>query len=496
MRIYNKLTIDNNLGLLFWAVVAVCFMAQVALSNEDPKNYVVLWIVLITYVYFYLLVKNGNLYEAPVLLSVLYVLHNIIFAFFVKTLLLQPASSNLFTPVISYFATFIAVLALCIAVFVSKIIKVGKPIFEPVKDLNFLKWLAIYSFIIGFSAWVLNQHMLTDRRAAFFDPQKSFGGFAIFDNLFYMSIISTTAYVLISSKNKKSFNIYLAFLFFIALVMSLIESRKIGLGLPFLSYLLTCIFFRKKITSNQVIAFCMLFLFAFFIFTPIAHTYRSTLWFLPFTQKVDFLYQNLEEVSSLETINDYYTQVTKVQHHRYNYFNRNMLFLDRFAVVQINDELIAATENKGLSKSIFYLTDYSRVLPSFIYPNKNTIAIGDKLRWEYNLKEYGQISFTTAPLISNGYAIGKNLGVFILCLYIFLVLFLIFKKINWNLYENVFTIYFFIPFIIGIHQLSHHHFITKFFREIPINIIVLWFFYFFYFKIYQYKSSQPVLIDQ
>ncbi len=490
MKINQKLTIDNNFGLFFWAAVAVCFLVQMVLSIYDFQNLIVLWTVLTILTYFYLLVKNGSLYEVPVVIGVLYVFNNIIFAFVLKTLLLQPASSNLFTPVRSYLATFIAILALFGALFVSKMIEIGKPIFNPVKDLNFLKWLSIYSFAVGFTAWVLNQIMLIDRRSAFFDPKTSFGGFAIFDNLFYMSIISSTAYILILSNKKKSFNIYVALLFFVAFLMALIESRKFGVGFTFLSYLLTSISFRQKITKYQITAFFILLLFAFFIFTPIAHTYRSTLWFLPFTQKVNYLYQNLDDISSPEKINGYYSQIKKKRYSRYNYFDRQLLFFDRLAAIQINDDLISATELNGLSKSEFYITDYSLILPSLLYPHKDTIALGDKLRWEHNLKKYGQISFTLAPLISNGYAVGKNMGVFILCFFIFSVLFLILKKINWNLYENVFAIYFFVPFIIGVHEWSHGLFISRMFREIPINIFVLWLFYFFFFKIYRRSSSQ------
>jgi len=480
MKIYSKLTFENRLGLIFWVPIGICFLIQAFLSIYDPQNLVVLSIVLLIFTLLYLIVKTGSLYNTPILLSVLYIFNNIIFAFFVKTLLLQPLSSNLYSPGYSYFATWVATFALFLAVFASKAIKVGKPLFKPVKNLHYLKWLTIYSFVLGFSAWVFNQIVLINRRADSYDYQQSFGGFAILDNLFYMSIISGTAFVLISTNKKKSINIYLAVVFLLCLVMALVESRKMGIGLLLVSHIGTCIFFRKRITNNQIITFFAVVLFAFFVFTPIVHIYRSTIWFLPLSQKIEFLYKNINDLSSLDRINDYYRQIQNRKPRRYDYFATYMSFLDRFAAIQINDDLISATEDYGLSKSKFYFTDYTRILPGFLYPGKDTIPTGDKLRWEYGLKKYGQISFTTAPLICNAYSVGIGVAVFSLCFYIFLLLFLLFKKINWNLYENVYAIYFFVPFIFGIHQFSHDQFITKIFRELPINIFILYFFHITY----------------
>jgi hypothetical protein len=484
MKIHEKLTIENNFGRLFWVPVGICFVLQALLPFDDPQNFVVLAIVLCIFIVFYIIVKDHSLYDTPVLLAALYIFSNVVFAFVTKTLLLQPASTNLYAPIPSYFATLIAVFALFFALFASKAINIGKAFFPPVKELHFLKWLSIYSFVIGTSTWVLNQIMLIDRRSPSFDPSASFGGFAVFGKLFYMSIIAATAYVLIASNKKKSLNIYIILLFCVGVGMALVDSRKIGMGFTFLAYILTCIFFRQQVTKKQVGAFVGFILLAFFIFTPIVHIYRSTLWFMPFTKKIEFIWNNYDNIFSPEKIQDYYLETSERIINRYDYFDRDMFFLDRFAAIQINDDLISATDSQGLSNSKFYLTDYTLLLPGFIYPEKDTIALGDKLRWEYGLKKSGRISFSTAPLISNAYSVGKNIGVFILCFYIFLVLFLILKKINWNLYENVFAIFFFMPLVFAIHEKSHGGFIMIMLREMPVQIATFFFFHIAYSKMF------------
>jgi hypothetical protein len=490
MRISKKLTIESNFGLLFWVPVGACFVLQALLSFFEPQNFVILSIALPIFMILYLIVKDNSLYNTPVLLAVLYVFSNVVFAFIVKTLLLQPANTNLYAPVSSYFATLVALIALFFSLFATKAIMVGKPLCPPVKDLHFLKWLSIYSFIIGVSAWVLNQLFLIDRRSPDYDPSASFGGFAIFDNLFYMSIISATAYVLIKTRKKRSLNIFIMLLFCVGVGMALVESRKIGLGFTFLSYILTCIFFRQQVTKKQVAAFIGFILVAFFVFTPIAHVYRSTLWFMPFTEKIQYIWNNYDNIFSPKNIKEYYLDITERKHHRYDYFNSDLLFLERFAAIQTNDNYISETDSQGKSKLKFYITDYILLLPSFIYPEKDTIALGDKLRWEYNLKRYGHISFSTAPLICNAYSVGKNIGVFVLCFYIFTILFLILKKINWNLYENVFAIFFLIPLVFAIHEKAHNGFITIMFREMIVHIFLFYAFYIAYQKLFYRKNHR------
>ena len=483
MKIYDKLTIENSFGLLFWLIVGLCFTVQVALCFEDFHNIIVLYISLNIFGLLYFIVKNSSLYNSAVLLSVLYIFSNIVFAFIIKTALLQPVSSNLFSPTNSYFTTFLAFLALLFALLTAKKAKVGRPIFKSVEDAIYLKWLSIYSFVIGFSAWILNSIFLVDRRSSFYSPSVSFGGIGYFTKIYYMSIIAAVAYVIIQSNKKKTVDSYIIFLFGVSLVMAFVNSRKIGLGFTMLSYLLPCIFFRGRVTKNQIVSLVATLCFAFFVFTPIAHTYRTKLWFLPFPQRIEFMVNNYSEIFSIRNIIESYNNISEQSLHRYNYFDRYSSFFDRFATVQINDDLISSTDNQGLFDSAFYLKDYTLLLPGFIYPNKDTIAIGDRLRWLYGLKKYGLIGFSTAPLISNGYAVGKHAVVFLLCFYIFVILFLVLKKVGWNLYENVFAIFFLFPLIIGIHQFSHDQFITKLFREIPVGILCFWFFHIAYVNI-------------
>ena len=137
MKIPDKLTIENNFGLFFWVLVGTCIFFQIPLSYNHPQNLLILSIVISILIILYLIVKSGNLYSPPVLLAVLYVCGNIVFALFVKTILLQPLSSNLYAPVSSYFATLIAVAALFISLIISKAIKVGKPLFTPTDDPKF-----------------------------------------------------------------------------------------------------------------------------------------------------------------------------------------------------------------------------------------------------------------------------------------------------------------------------------------------------------------------
>jgi hypothetical protein len=460
-------------GRLFWAAIGICLLVQLALSAYSAVNLVVLLLFVSIMTVFALIVSYGSLFSVPTLLAVLYIFNNVIFAFFLKTLLLQPLSSNLFAPVSSYLATLVACIALFCAIHIAKIINVGRPFFQPIRDLRLLKWLSIYAFGVGATSWVLNQLFLIDRRSDLYDPKKSFGGFAIFDDFMYLSIAAATAYVLISSKKKKSLNIYNVLLLVLTSIMALIDSRKIVIGLAYLSYMMTCIFFRAEFTKKQMAAIVGFFLFAYFVFTPIAHVNRKVLWYVPFDQKIEYIMNHIHEIISPQTIVEYYHDISERNYNNYEYFGRKMSFVDRFAAIQINDELIGSVDATGLSRSKFYLTDYQLILPKVLYPKKETIDIGDKLRWEYNLKRLGIISYSTAPLICNGYSVGKNLGVFLLCLYFFCLLFVLYKKLGWSLSENVLCIFCVQRWVFLVHQGSHAQWVTAVFREIPAQVALI-----------------------
>jgi hypothetical protein len=471
MKVSLKLSYFKNFNSLFWLAIVLVVLVQISLSVNDAKNIILLFFFVGSVICFYLVLRMDSPHRSYVMLGCMYIFNTVILAGIIKTVLFQPLSSNLYAPIESYAASFVAFLAVLLAIYISKRTPVGKPILKSQIRLKKLKYLSVYSFIIGTIAWFLHQSYLIDRRSVYFDPQESFGGFGIFTNLLFMGIICATAYVIYSTDKKKSMNIYVLFMLIIVSAMSIVESRLTNIGLAFVSYFATAIFLRSKITSKQIVLSASMILFLFFVITPIVQYYRSTLWYIPIEQRINYVLDNFNEIYSPRNISYYYGKIKDKEVDRYRYFGFNAGFIDRFAAVQINDDIISEVVRQGFYDSKFYYEDYVNMLPSFLYPNKDPFSTGDILRWHYGLRYSDSIGFTLAPLISNAYSAGGMILVFFFVLYCFLFLFLVLKKLNWNL-DNVYGIFFFLLLAIGIHQNAHYFFVNNLIRIIPMSLLI------------------------
>ena len=404
-----------------------------------------------------------------------FVFNTVTFAVVLKTVFLQPLDSNLYQPSASFMVVILGVLQLFFALKIVRLLPTGKPLFKGSTDLKYLKTLSIVSFIIGTFFWLLNQRFLIDRRASFYSEESSFGGFASFFHIFYMAIIAATAYVILSSNGKKSLNGWVIFLIVVGSIIGIIESRKIELAYTFLSYYLTCFYFRRAISKTQIATLALFIAFAFFIFGPVVHTFRSELWFLSFPQKVDFLRDNWRSVLSRQQLE---SLLAKVLSHRksgydFEYFGRNMFFIDRFATIQHIDLIIDTVEQQETLGGGTLLRGYTRVLPRFLYSKKSTISQADEVTWELGLRKFGVIGFPTVPLLGHAFAALGWFGVLVIPFYMFIILFLILKKIGWHLYQNIYAVFFLVPLLVNVHQWTHTQYVYRLLREFPLLIILL-----------------------
>ncbi len=404
-----------------------------------------------------------------------FVFNTATFGVVLKTFFFQSLDSNLYQPSAVFIVVLLGVLELYFALKIVRLVPIGRPLFKATTDARYLKYLSIVSFIVGAFFWLLNQRFLIDRRASFYTEESSFGGFASFFHVFYMSIIAATAYVILSSKGKKSLNGWVIFLIVVGSIIGIVESRKIELAYTFLSYYLTSFYFRRVISKTQIATLTLFIAFAFFIFGPVVHTFRSELWFLSFPQKVDFLRDNWRSVLSKQQLE---SLLTKVLSHRksgydFEYFGRNMFFIDRFATIQHIDLIIDTVEQQEALGGGTLLRGYTRVLPKFLYAKKSTISQADEVTWELGLRKFGVIGFPTVPLLGHAFAALGWFGVLVIPFYMFIVLFLILKKIGWNLYQNIYAIFFLVPLLVNVHQWTHTQYVYRLLREFPLLIILL-----------------------
>ena len=258
-------------------------------------------------------------------------------------------------------------------------------------------------------------------------------------------------------------------------VMGLVESRKIVLGLTFGYYYITSLVYRRRLTTKQIIIGILLLLFVFFIFGPIVHIYRSELWFLPFNQRIDYLLSNAGKMIKLEYLVDYFSLVISRENalYHYQYFGQNLMFIDRFATIQHSDIVVESFLNRSEMGANILSRGFDLILPGFMNPDKSIISLEDQITWELGLRKYGVIGFPTVPLIACSFAATKWLGLAFIPLLIFILLFLVIKKIGPNIYGNVFAIFFLVPILLNAHQWSYSQYIVRIFRIFPVQIVLL-----------------------
>jgi len=437
----------------------------------------VLFLALVAILIGILLLFELGLENAASVVGFLFVFNTVTFAVILKTLFLQPLDSNLYRPTASYVVVLLAVLQLFFALKIVRIIPTGEPIFKPTTNLKYLKYLSIASFIIGFIFWLLNQRFLIDRRASFYTESSSFGGFASFTFIFYMAIVAATAHVILSTNGKKSLNAWVILLLIVGSIIGLVASRKIELAYTFLSYYLTSFYFRRFFSKKQVATLGLFIAFAFFVFGPVVHTFRSELWFLSFPQKMNFLRDNWSSMLNKSQLETFLDRVLSRRKNGYDfeYFGRNLFFIDRFATIQHIDLIIDTVEQQEQLGAGTLLRGYSRVLPRFLYSKKSTISQADEVTWELGLRKFGVIGFPTVPLVGHAFAALGWAGVFFVPFYMFIILFLILKKIGWRLHQNIYAIFFLVPLVVNVHQWTHTQFIYRLLREFPLLVLLLLF---------------------
>ncbi len=462
---------DRKNTLLLMGVVFCIFFIQLAFG----ANPFIVLTALLSVTISVIVLLNGGYRDSLSIVGFFFVFNTVTFAMVLKTALLQPLESNLFQPTTSFIIVLLGAIELLLALYIVKLTPVGRPLFKPTQNLDFLKYLAIICFVFGIFFWLLNQKFLINRRDIYYSEDVSFGGFASMVPIFYMSIIAATAHVILSTKGKKSINIWIIVLLGVGILIGIVESRKLELGYTFLSYYLASFYFRRYFTKSQIITFVVFVLFAFFVFGPIVHTFRTQLWFLSFDKRIEFLRDNWREVLQPSQLENYLNKLLSTQRtsYEYAYFGNSLFFIDRFATVQHTDLIVDSVEDQHTLGASVIVDGYEKLLPGILYPQKSTISQADQITWELGLRRYGVIGFPTVPLLGHAYAGLGWIGVLFIPLYIFILLFLILKKIGSNLYQNVYAIFFLVPLLINIQQWTHTQYVYRLLREFPVLVILL-----------------------
>lgn len=137
---------------LILVVVAIPVLAQLALG----ANVVVLALVAAASLTGLMTLRLMGSYNIAGWLSALFVLGNALIAIYAKTLFGQAVDSYLYAPLDSFFVLAIGTAELLIATLLVYYLPVGKAIFRPVRNVKFLSFISLATFLLGTVFWCLN----------------------------------------------------------------------------------------------------------------------------------------------------------------------------------------------------------------------------------------------------------------------------------------------------------------------------------------------------
>ncbi len=432
-----------------------------------------------------------GVYNAGSLLLFLYVVNNIWLASYFKILLGQTIDSNLLAPTEAVATILVGTVELFAAFALVNSVPVGRPLLRPRNDPKFLQYLSTACFLLGTLFWALNLFYSRNIGVVGIGAQ-GFGGFAQFNSLLYMGIIAGTAAILVRSCGRRSISGTLLAMLMAEMLMGLTQDAKTNVILPFVSYLLTTIFYRRAITARQVAAsFVAGFLFVF-IFAPAVHYYRAAgILGVSLGERITYLVEHRSDFLSLKTLERYRhaaNENLEESSHCYNYFGEgHKMFMGRFASVQQIDPIIAETDRQGTLGGSVIWPAFERLAPSFIAPNKPVITEGNQIVCRLGLVPSSFIGFPPVPIVAQVYAGYGLLGLFVFPFFTFFVFLLVLKKVGWSLYRNIYGIFFFSSFVfINAAQWSLSQYVGATLRGMPLlafMLLVLDLGYWWYYKI-------------
>jgi hypothetical protein len=375
-----------------------------------------------------------------------FVFGNVLVPIWSKTLLGQPLDSNLYEPLSAFVTVAVGVVALSLALVLARATPVGRPLLQPTSNQRHLFVLSWGAFFLGALAWYWNRQFLDD------PDGMGFGGLSWFKSLLLMAVIARTALLLERSGYQRSMDVWLGLMLLTCAFFGLVDNAKTDVALPFVSYFVTVLFFRRSAPLRVVVASAAAGIVFVLAVGPLIHVYRwMDIQQVPMTDRVQLLRDGLE--SSLRQRDFSWTrQVVLAQFEQdyYDYFGggEGQMLLGRYASVQQVDPIVAQINRQGtLGASVVWPSLWQH-LPRFLYPDKPEFGESYWIVVNLGLIDPAGGKFPTVPLVAQAYAGYGLTGLLTIPFVTFLILLLILKKLGWNLNGNVYAIFFFSQFVI------------------------------------------------
>ena len=189
---------------------------------------------------------------------------------------------------------------------------------------------------------------------------------------------------------------------------------------------------------------------------PMIHVYRALgIHDIPWRQRLSLMERGVNDALTRGDVAFYQEVAAEVASvdfgsGYYDYFGTGsgQMLLGRYASIQQIDPVIATVNRRGFSGGSVLWPAFQRLVPTFVYPGKPRDTEGFLLLVQLGISDPEGNKYPTVPLLAQSYAGYGLTGVLLIPFLVFVGLLLAMKKLGWNLYRNVFAIFFFCVYLV------------------------------------------------
>jgi hypothetical protein len=362
-----------------------------------------------------------------------------------KVVFWQPADSYLEVPVTTILVLLVGIGSMLAGLLLAGDVRTRRAWLAPITDAKELRVGALVCLVIGtISAVVVLRAGLGTT------TEGSAGGVVTLATVFVkalpFSIVFATAHTIVRTKGQRSFSP----LVFVALAVSvsyaLFQSTKQGVFETILYYFLACIAWRFSFRRAQVAAVLISILVGILLVWPMVQALKvASITSSSLSERLELFEEAVSDIKSVDDFLDARDDINELtSYERFEYYGRPVGWLERFSLIEQDDELVASTLDSGEMEWTTVGAALRTLLPTFVDPDKPTKDTGNILGQRIGfLAEEDDDTQVAFGLVAESFAAFTWLGVLIIPAIMMFLFARTIGRLSGTYAFNVWTVYLF-----------------------------------------------------
>ena len=391
------------------------------------------------------------------------------FPFLLKTIMGERLDVGLISAEETYWILLVGSMIACLALFLAKIPRVRRPLFNQRFSLSEVTRLGVVSSITGLVFLILHL-MFAPRLLDSGEYSAGFGGFGDLAGLVYFGVICLTI-VSSTGQSRARYRMAIYVLLGAILVVSLVANAKAYFTLAVLAYLLAYYFFGVR-TKLRYVVYLVAFAVAYvLVFAPLVHVLRT--WefreagFSERMAMIEDALENREFDKGMDdgrgiSTEDYYPSLAGP-------------LVDRLEMIADLDVVVGGIDQSNALDWLPVTMAFRSIVPSVFMPNKPKVSDVDVIAYRIGLSWRLQPLKRTLGVFATSYAMFLWPGWMLVSLVLLFSYFLMLRLLSAaSAVSNVAGVYFIAKYAFLFSEQGTEAIIQALFRTIPVDIVLLY----------------------